>query len=973
MKKSIKKACVSALTAAVLAAQTLTGGISAMAAEANSNAELNEKGLSQTVEGGAILHCWCWNFNTIKEKMPEIAAAGFSAVQTSPICEVNNGGDGSLTINGGDNWWWHYQPTDYKIGNYQFGTAQEFKEMCDTAHSYGIKVIVDSVLNHTTAYYDAISDNIKNIPGGAFHPMGDEREPGQNWSEVDRYEETQYDLSGLYELNTQNKAVQNYILDFLKTCVENGADGFRYDAAKLIELPDDTSEKYGNDFASDFWPTILQNGSYFQYGEVLQEGGRHTYSKDQSGYDDNDSSRLYAYHSQSFTDKDGGEHNMNTTNSYTGFRIRDAVANKNLDADFVTDAMLPAGAKANQTVTWVESHDNYCNDKSYSELTSTQQVIQGWALIAARKDGTPLFFDRPNNSSSSNPWGDNKIGPEGSDMYKDPQVTAVNFFRNEMGDSAQKANNPIEGNNQVVMIERGDVNKGVVIVNASDEDVTINADTAMNDGSKMADGAYTDQAFGGEFYVTDGILSGTVKAGKVAVVYRSDIDESKKESFEPAVNLSEASGYYLTDTLNVDITVRSCDHAEYSLVIGDKTENGSAKAGDTIVISGAESGQKAVLTLIGYDSENNKLAEVTREYTRWVKQDNTIAYMEREARPYWNQCYAYVWGTAENAGWPGVKAELTEQGLFKYVLPYQYELEGSNGNVIFNNGSGEQFDAGAITAGQQMVYTASGQWKAYNAEEYSKPSVSLSEKSGYIAVGTKIKAYVKNCDYAEYSVAVNYATKAEGTIGYGEEIPFNFEHLDNIKITLTGYNSDGSTAAATTVSYRGWEPQKNTIIYMEQGAKPDWTKCYAYIWGSSENQGWPGAEMTKTGDVYKYVLPYQYELSGSYGNVIFNNGSGQQFDAGVINPGEKMIYTADGKWIPYEEPVTAKIGDVNGDDSIDVLDAIVIQKYTVDKVELTDEQKYVADVNNDGNVDILDAADIQKFSVDKIKEFNKKA
>ena len=273
MKKGIKKAFASVLISALILAQTLTGGMTAMAAETNTGAQLYENGLSETIEGGAILHCWCWNFNTIKEKMPEIAAAGFSAIQTSPICEVNNGGDGSLTISGGDNWWWHYQPTDYKIGNYQFGTEAEFKEMCDEAHSYGIKVIVDSVLNHTTAYYDKISDNIKNLPGGAFHPMGDEREPGQNWSEVDRYEETQYDLSGLYELNTQNKAVQEYIRSFLETCVVNGADGFRYDAAKLIELPDDTSEKYGNDFAGDFWPTILQNGACFQYGEDLQEGG----------------------------------------------------------------------------------------------------------------------------------------------------------------------------------------------------------------------------------------------------------------------------------------------------------------------------------------------------------------------------------------------------------------------------------------------------------------------------------------------------------------------------------------------------------------------------------------------------------------------------------------------------------------------------------------------------------------------------
>ncbi len=952
MLRKIKRIGAAALTTAVILTQTLTGGISAMAAETNTGANINARGLSETVEGGAILHCWCWSFNTIRENLPEIAAAGFSAIQTSPVCEVNNGGDGSLTINGGDNWWWHYQPTDYKIGNYQFGTKEEFRAMCDAAHSYGIKVIVDSVLNHTTAYYDKISDDIKNIEGGAFHPMGDEREPGQNWSEVDRYEETQYDLSGLYELNTQNKNVQNYILSFLKDCVDNGADGFRYDAAKLIELPDDTSEKYGNDFASDFWPTILQNGSSFQYGEGLQEGGRHTYKKDSAGYDDDDSSRLYAYHSQTYTDKNGESHNMNTTNSYTGFRIRDAIANNNLDAEFITDAMLPEGAKADQTVTWVESHDNYCNDASYKELTETQQVIRGWAAIAARKDGTPLFFDRPNNSSSSNPWGDNKIGPAGSDMFKDPQVAAVNFFRNEMGNSPQKASNPVQGSNQVVMIERGDRNKGAVIINAGSTDVNLSAAT------EMADGIYADQAFGGKFIVENGVLSGTVKAGKVAVVYNSEIDPDSKETFKPAVNLSAASGYYLTDTLDVDVTVRSCAKAEYSLTINGETRKGEVKSGDTITIEGAGNNEKANLTLTGYDEGGSKLDSVTREYTRWIKQDNTIVYLEQEAQPDWTQCYAYVWGTAENAAWPGVKMEKTSSGLYKYVLPYQYEMSGSNGNVIFNNGNGKQFDAGAITAGQQKVYTANNVWKNYSENDYSKPSVSLSKKTGYINVDeAKVTAYVKNCHRAEYSVVVNgdKQNAVSGSASYGDVIELNLNHLDKAEVTLTGYDSSNSPLASVTETYTGRKKQNNTVVYMEQAAKESWTKCYAYIWGSAQNAPWPGVETEKIGDVYKYVLPFEYELDGSYGNVIFNNGSGQQFDAGQIKPGQTMIYTADGKWTAYKETT---VGDVNDDGKVNGLDSSILMRYLAgwDNYESKITNMKAADINGDGKVNGLDSS-----------------
>ncbi len=63
-------------------------------------------------------------------------------------------------------------------------------------------------------------------------------------------------------------------------------------------------------------------------------------------------------------------------------------------------------------------------------------------------------------------------------------------------------------------------------------------------------------------------------------------------------------------------------------------------------------------------------------------------------------------------------------------------------------------------------------------------------------------------------------------------------------------------------------------------------------------------------------------------------------------------------------------GDVNGDNVVDILDASMIQKYTVEKVTLTDEQKEAADVNDDGVCDILDATDIQKFTVEKIPGFN---
>ena len=194
MKRSKRKLAL--LLIALIVVQLLPVVSFALPAQAVS---LNQNGLTVDVEDGAILHTWCWSYATVKENISEIAAAGFSAIQVSPLSLCKEGG---RQINGG--WYWHYQPIDYEVfGNYQMGTVEDFKAMCQEAHKYGLKVIVDTVINHCTSDYGAISDTITDgFDGQPFHAY-----EAANWSEVDRYEETQYPLSGLYDWNIQRQDV----------------------------------------------------------------------------------------------------------------------------------------------------------------------------------------------------------------------------------------------------------------------------------------------------------------------------------------------------------------------------------------------------------------------------------------------------------------------------------------------------------------------------------------------------------------------------------------------------------------------------------------------------------------------------------------------------------------------------------------------------------------------------------------------
>ena len=57
------------------------------------NATDNAYGLRENTEDGTILHCFAWSFKTITESMEDIAMAGCSTIQTSPVNACYDGGD----------------------------------------------------------------------------------------------------------------------------------------------------------------------------------------------------------------------------------------------------------------------------------------------------------------------------------------------------------------------------------------------------------------------------------------------------------------------------------------------------------------------------------------------------------------------------------------------------------------------------------------------------------------------------------------------------------------------------------------------------------------------------------------------------------------------------------------------------------------------------------------------------------------
>ena len=240
------KRFVSASLAAVLAASAF-GGISALTAIASPPEAGLYYGLADNIQDGTILHCFDWKYSDITKELSHIAAAGFTAVQTSPAQPSESTGP----------WYWLYQPLSFSVGTNDLGTKDELKELCDTAEQYGIKVIVDVVANHLADNHTNIQDDLK--ADEFWHDYGS----SINYN--DRYSITHGDL-GMIDLNSENRYVQQVVANYVDELSNLGVDGIRWDAAKHIGLPSEDC---------NFWPVVTNNDLY-HYGEILSSpvGGK---------------------------------------------------------------------------------------------------------------------------------------------------------------------------------------------------------------------------------------------------------------------------------------------------------------------------------------------------------------------------------------------------------------------------------------------------------------------------------------------------------------------------------------------------------------------------------------------------------------------------------------------------------------------------------------------------------------------------
>ena len=696
MKKAKKIA--SLVVASALLTSSFAAITSVNAAEVDSAQTASaDSTLRDKVGDGVMLHAFNWSYNTIKENLPAIAAAGYTTVQTSPVQQPK---DYSTSGDVTGQWWKLYQPISFHIAEESWlGTKDDLKSLCDEADKYGIKIICDIVSNHI-ANADEDRPNVVSNQVKKYEPEFYKKRKTYtrtykghaNDSSVQAV--VQGHVSSCPDLVTNDTAVQGYIINLLKECIDCGVDGFRFDAAKHIETEDD------GEYASDYWKNITTSASSYYtqktgddlyiYGEILNNCG---------------ADRSYSSYTKY----------INVTDNKTGDAVLYNVTKGK--ASTATNAKYKSGVAASNAVLWAESHDTYEGSSGSSGFSNTagisdENVVKAWAIVASRKDSTALFFARPGTALMGNISTDS--------TYKSTAVSEINKFHNLFVGQSEK----LGSSGDIAYVARG--TSGIVLSNCNGTNASVSIS-----GTGLADGKYTDTVSGAEFTVANGVLTGSIGNTGVAVVYNGTTTPKAINSVE--------SGSFRGDTMTLTLSLENATSGTYCL------DDSPVKfTGTTSIRIGSDYKPGETINLTVTATDGVKTSSMVYKYAKsTAKESGVYVFFNPANKKGWSAPYqVYIYdettnkGTVyKNANWPGEAMTLDPAtGYYYYEVPKSSSISAdeddenqaasdfdlstsANTRVIISEKGGEQYPGRTDTpislngSSKAFSLTKAGTWE----------------------------------------------------------------------------------------------------------------------------------------------------------------------------------------------------------------------------------------------------------------------
>ncbi len=185
-----------------------------------------------------------------------------------------------------------YDVTDYKDIDPEYGTLGDFDKLVEECHKRGVKVIIDTVFNHSSSehpWFLAAAGYLKEHPGIEFdeqaladcpyldyYTFSNTKQSGfEPLPDTDYYYEARF-WSGMPDLNLDSDAVRQELSDITHFWTDRGVDGFRLDATtyyytgedqKNIEflkwLKEDNPDAY---FVGEAWVSSATYQKYYESG-----------------------------------------------------------------------------------------------------------------------------------------------------------------------------------------------------------------------------------------------------------------------------------------------------------------------------------------------------------------------------------------------------------------------------------------------------------------------------------------------------------------------------------------------------------------------------------------------------------------------------------------------------------------------------------------------------------------------------------
>ncbi|WP_299726869.1 alpha-amylase family glycosyl hydrolase [uncultured Tateyamaria sp.] len=172
------------------------------------------------------------DLNGITQRLPYIASLGVDAIWISPFFTSPMKDFG-------------YDVSDYRGIDPMFGTMSDFDVLTETAHSLGLRVMIDLVLSHTSDEHPWFKESRANRdnPKSDWYVWSEPKEDGtppNNWLSIFGGSAWQWDgrreqyflhnfLTSQPDLNFHCPDVQDALLDVVRFWLDRGVDGFRLD------------------------------------------------------------------------------------------------------------------------------------------------------------------------------------------------------------------------------------------------------------------------------------------------------------------------------------------------------------------------------------------------------------------------------------------------------------------------------------------------------------------------------------------------------------------------------------------------------------------------------------------------------------------------------------------------------------------------------------------------------------------------